>query len=111
MNIPNKKHSGGLSSPQRHASIVRNNQKGGYSMADWLTLKQLSEKRGIPENTLRYWKSLNYIASSTIDNVVMLDDNSVTRFSTPTKQKNWKKTISSNSFRRKSGVRSNARLL
>lgn len=75
-----KKHSGGLSSPQRHASIVRNNQKGGYSMADWLTLKQLSEKRGIPENTLRYWKSLNYIASSTIDNVVMLDDNSVTRF-------------------------------
>lgn len=49
-------------------------------MADWLTLKQLSEKRGIPETTLRYWKNLNYIASSTIDNVVMLDDNSVTRF-------------------------------
>lgn len=49
-------------------------------MADWLTLKQLSEKRGIPETTLRYWKNLNYIASSTIDNVLMLDDNSVTRF-------------------------------
>lgn len=49
-------------------------------MADWLTLKQLSEKRGIPESTLRCWKTQNYIASSTIDNVVMLDDESVTRF-------------------------------
>lgn len=49
-------------------------------MANWLTLQQLSEKRGINETTLRCWKSSGYIKSSTIDNVVMLDDESVTRF-------------------------------
>lgn len=48
-------------------------------MADWLTLQQLSKKRGIPQSTLRCWKSQNYIASAVIDNVVMLDDESVTR--------------------------------
>lgn len=49
-------------------------------MANWLTLDCVSKKRGIPESTLRYWKSLNYIAFSTIDNVVMLDDESILRF-------------------------------
>lgn len=49
-------------------------------MANWLSLKQLSEKRGIAESTLRGWKSLGYIETSTIDNVVMIDDESLTRF-------------------------------
>lgn len=57
-----------------------NSQKGGYDMSKWLTLQQLSEKRGINETTLRYWKSSGYIKSSTIDNVVMLDDESVSHF-------------------------------
>ena len=35
-------------------------------MAEWLTIKQVSEKHGIPESTLRCWKDLNYIASSLI---------------------------------------------
>lgn len=49
-------------------------------MANWLALKQVSEKRGIAESTLREWKTLGYIASSTVDDVMMLDDESVTRF-------------------------------
>ena len=49
-------------------------------MAEWLTIKQVSEKHGIPESTLRCWKSLNYIASSTIDDRVMLDEEDVIRF-------------------------------
>ena len=46
-------------------------------MANWLTIKQLSEKRDIAESTLRNWINLGYITSSTIDNVIMLDDDSL----------------------------------
>lgn len=58
--------------PHRH-------QKGG-SMTNWLTPKLLSKKRGIPESTLRSWKCLGYIVSSTINNEVMLDEDSLTRY-------------------------------
>lgn len=49
-------------------------------MANWLSLKEISEKRGIAESTLRSWKILGYIETSTIDNVVMIDDDSLIRF-------------------------------
>lgn len=49
-------------------------------MANWLTIKQLSAKRGVAESTLRSWITLGYITSSTIDDVVMLDDESLTYF-------------------------------
>ena len=55
-------------------------KKGGIGMAEWLTIKQVSEKHGIPESTLRCWKNLNYIASSTVDDRVMLDEEDVIRF-------------------------------
>ena len=32
-------------------------------MANWITLKQLSEKRGIAESDLRTWANLGYITS------------------------------------------------
>lgn len=47
---------------------------------NWMTLKQMSERHGIAESTLRIWKSSGYITSSTVDNVVMLDEESLTRF-------------------------------
>lgn len=47
-------------------------------MANWITLQQLSQKRGIDESTLRNWKNLGYVASSTVDDVEMLDDDSLT---------------------------------
>lgn len=49
-------------------------------MADWLSLKEVSKKTGIPESTLRTWKSLSYITTSTIDNVVMIDYDHLSRF-------------------------------
>lgn len=49
-------------------------------MANWLTIKQLSAKRGIAESTLRNWNYLGYITSSTIDGVVMLDEDSLTAY-------------------------------
>ena len=69
-----------LFSFRKYTVFMYNSQKGGYDMSKWLTLQQLSEKRGINETTLRYWKSSGYIKSSTIDNVVMLDDESVSHF-------------------------------
>lgn len=47
-------------------------------MAHWKTIKQLSEKYGINESTLRGWTKLGYITFSTINNVVMLDDEKLT---------------------------------
>lgn len=47
-------------------------------MANWITLQQLSQKRGIDESTLRNWKNLGYVASSTVDDVEMLDEDSLT---------------------------------
>ena len=49
-------------------------------MANWLTIKQLSEKRGIAETTLRNWTNLGYITSATIDGIIMLDDDSLTSY-------------------------------
>lgn len=49
-------------------------------MTNWLTPALLSKKRGIPESTLRGWKCMGYIVSSTIDNEVMLDEDSLTRY-------------------------------
>ncbi|MCB5171717.1 DNA-binding protein [Bacteroides fragilis] len=49
-------------------------------MANWITLKQLSEKRGIAESDLRIWANLGYIASSRIENVLMIDDESLTQY-------------------------------
>lgn len=49
-------------------------------MTNWLSSKLISRKRGIPESTLRIWRSLGYIVSSTVDNEVMLDDDSLARF-------------------------------
>ena len=49
-------------------------------MANWITLKQLSEKRGIAESDLRTWANLGYIASSRIENVLMIDDESLTQY-------------------------------
>lgn len=46
-------------------------------MAAWMTPKLLSMKCGIPESTLRIWKSLGYIVSSTIDNEVLMDEDSL----------------------------------
>ena len=40
----------------------------------------MSQKYGIPESTLRGWKCLGYITSSTVDNVVMLDEEDLIRF-------------------------------
>lgn len=48
-------------------------------MANWLTLELLSKKYGIPESTLRSWKCMGYIVSSTIDNHVVLDEDSLNR--------------------------------
>lgn len=48
-------------------------------MANWLTPGLLSRKYGIPESTLRSWKCLGYIVSSTIDNEVLLDEDSLNR--------------------------------
>ena len=44
-----------------------------------MSLKLLSEKHGIAESTLRGWKCMGYIVSSTIDNTVMLDEDTVIR--------------------------------
>lgn len=49
-------------------------------MAHWKTIKQLSEKYGIDESTLRGWTKLGYITFSTINNVVMLDDENLTHY-------------------------------
>lgn len=49
-------------------------------MSNWQTIKQLSEKRGISESTLRGWKNLGYISSSTIEGELMLDDDSLIRY-------------------------------
>ena len=49
-------------------------------MANWITLKQLSEKRGIAESDLRTWANLGYITSSRIENVLMIDDESLTQY-------------------------------
>lgn len=49
-------------------------------MANWMTPELLSKQRGIPVSTLRVWKSMGYIISSTIDNEVLLDDDSLTRY-------------------------------
>ena len=49
-------------------------------MANWITFKQLSEKRGIAESDLRTWANLGYIASSRIENVLMIDDESLTQY-------------------------------
>ena len=54
-------------------------QEGGH-MSNWLTLKRLSEKYGVSESTLRVWKCLGYVTSSVIENVVMLDEESVIHF-------------------------------
>ena len=35
-------------------------------MANWITLKQLSEKRGIAESDLRTWANLGYITSANV---------------------------------------------
>ena len=55
-------------------------QQKGDGMSNWLTPALLSKKRGIPESTLRGWKCMGYIVSSTIDNEVMLDEDSLTRY-------------------------------
>lgn len=49
-------------------------------MANWLTPELLSKKYGISESTLRSWKCLGYIVSSTIDNEVLLDEDSLNRY-------------------------------
>ena len=49
-------------------------------MANWHSILQMSQKYGIPESTLRGWKCLGYITSSTVDNVVMLDEEDLIRF-------------------------------
>lgn len=49
-------------------------------MANWLTIKQLSAKRGLTESTLRNWTNLGYITSATIDGIIMLDDDSLTSY-------------------------------
>lgn len=49
-------------------------------MANWFTLQKMSEKRGIPESALHEWKNLGYIGSSIVDNIVMLDEDSLIHF-------------------------------
>lgn len=49
-------------------------------MANWHSIQQMSQKHGIAESTLRGWKCLGYITSSTVDNVVMLDEEDLIRF-------------------------------
>lgn len=47
---------------------------------NWMTLQQMSERYGIAESTLRIWKNSGYITSSTVDNVVMLKEESLIYF-------------------------------
>lgn len=61
----------------RCANYALKRQKGGLIMANWLTPNLISEKYGIPESTLRSWKCLGYITSSTIDEHLLLDEDSL----------------------------------
>lgn len=46
-------------------------------MANWATIKQLSDKLGIAESTLREWANHDFIVHSTIDNIMMIDQDSL----------------------------------
>lgn len=46
-------------------------------MSYWLTVKQMSERHGIPEPTLRYWVDLGLITSSKIRSQQFLDNESL----------------------------------
>lgn len=49
-------------------------------MANWQTIKQISEKRGVPESVIRGWRSLGYLSFSTINGELMMDDDSLVRY-------------------------------
>lgn len=46
-------------------------------MSNWLTTKQMSERRDIQEAILKNWANLGYITSSRIDDQLFLDDESL----------------------------------
>lgn len=46
-------------------------------MSNWLTTKQMSERRDIQEDILKNWANLGYITSSRIDDQLFLDDESL----------------------------------
>lgn len=49
-------------------------------MATWLTLKQVSGKYGIAKSTLQGWTTLGYLTFSTIDGILMLDEDSLVHY-------------------------------
>lgn len=49
-------------------------------MAEWLTIKQMSEKYGIDESSLHEWSNLGYITSSVTGDGMRLDDESLVRY-------------------------------
>lgn len=49
-------------------------------MVNWISIKQLSKKRGIAESTLRGWAQLGFISYSTVENTMMLDEGTLIHY-------------------------------
>lgn len=49
-------------------------------MANWATIKQLSDKMGIAESILQQWAKQNFITHSTIGEIMMIDEESLNNF-------------------------------
>lgn len=49
-------------------------------MSHWLTAKQMSERHGVQESTLKSWANLGYITSSRIGEQLFLDDESLAAY-------------------------------
>lgn len=45
-----------------------------------MTIQKMAQKHGIDESVIRGWANLGYIVSSRINNVMMVDDDSLTRY-------------------------------
>lgn len=49
-------------------------------MANWATIKQLSDKMGIAESVLQQWAKQDFITHSTIGKIMMIDEESLNNF-------------------------------
>lgn len=49
-------------------------------MSHWLTLKQMSEKYGISDTTIKYWLSAKYVTSSRIGHTLLIEEDSLLRY-------------------------------
>lgn len=45
-----------------------------------MTIQKMAQKHGIDESVIRGWANLGYVVSSRINNVMMIDDDSLTRY-------------------------------